>query len=189
MLLFFMGSMCLLVPIASDEYTHILAAFCLFEMVIGVYWPTIGTLRSKYIENKVCGGRDMLVVGMHTGSGACMCFAPVPTILAVGSLAMRPARHAGSGDNHEPLPCAAQRVCSVDALQGRRHGAKHCVYFIGSRADHGSGAFTLGAARQGFSCVPGVMIYYGSAHCASLLHQHNYPKWYTPNMCACTKNV
>jgi hypothetical protein len=53
-MLFFVGAACLVTPIVSDDYTHTLAAFCVFEMVIGVYWPTIGTLRSKYIDDKVC---------------------------------------------------------------------------------------------------------------------------------------
>lgn len=62
--LFIVAAVCQVVVILSTQYVHVMAAFCTFECAVGVYWPTIGTLRSKYISDKVC------VVGAGPGVGA-----------------------------------------------------------------------------------------------------------------------
>lgn len=66
--LFVVAAVCQVVAILSTEYAHTMAAFCAFECAVGVYWPTIGTLRSKYISDKVCD--DILFfIRDHRGHG------------------------------------------------------------------------------------------------------------------------
>ena len=52
-LIFLVGAACQAAAIFSEDYGHLLAAFCIFECIIGMYWPTIGTLRAKYIAESV----------------------------------------------------------------------------------------------------------------------------------------
>jgi len=37
----------------SDQPLSIFASFNLFELCVGIAWPTLGFLRSKYIAEKV----------------------------------------------------------------------------------------------------------------------------------------
>lgn len=50
--LVFCGSaLCLLVPLVSEHYESLLLAFCGFEGLLGVYWPSIAMLRSSELDD------------------------------------------------------------------------------------------------------------------------------------------
>jgi phage-related holin len=50
---FVIASAALAVPIVSSNHNLVLAGFCVFEVACGVYFPSAGTMRSKYIPEEV----------------------------------------------------------------------------------------------------------------------------------------
>ena len=40
---------CMLIPLLSSSYFLTLAAFCSFEAMLGIYWPTMSVLRAQYV--------------------------------------------------------------------------------------------------------------------------------------------
>lgn len=50
---FVLSSAALAVPIITQNHNINLAAFCLFEICCGIYFPSVGTMRSKYIPEEV----------------------------------------------------------------------------------------------------------------------------------------
>lgn len=50
---FVVASAALAMPILSSSPTLILGGFCVFEVCCGIYWPSAGTMRSKFIQEEV----------------------------------------------------------------------------------------------------------------------------------------
>jgi MFS family permease len=50
---FVIASASLAVPILSSSHNLVLAGFCVFEVCCGIYFPSAGTMRSKYIPEEV----------------------------------------------------------------------------------------------------------------------------------------
>ena len=51
--IFVIASASLAVPILSSNHNLVLAGFCVFEVCCGIYFPSAGTMRSKYIPEEV----------------------------------------------------------------------------------------------------------------------------------------
>jgi hypothetical protein len=47
------AAVALLVPVFTEVHGLRLAAFCVFEACCGLFWPTMGVLRSKYVPEDV----------------------------------------------------------------------------------------------------------------------------------------
>eukprot|EP00762_Andalucia_godoyi_P003863 ANDGO_08609.mRNA.1 hypothetical protein DDB_G0283633 len=50
---FLLASLCMYIPVVSHSLAWIRFSFFAFEACVGVFWPSIGTLRSKYIPEDV----------------------------------------------------------------------------------------------------------------------------------------
>ena len=50
---FVIASASLAIPILSSSHNLVLAGFCVFEVCCGIYWPSVGSMRSKYIPEEV----------------------------------------------------------------------------------------------------------------------------------------
>jgi len=49
----FVSAFSLLFPVLSESHLARLVSFCLFEVMVGLFWPSLGFLRSKYVEEEV----------------------------------------------------------------------------------------------------------------------------------------
>ena len=49
---FLVSAVCLAVPIFTTKPAVLMPTFCLYELMIGIFWPGIGTLRSEYLPEK-----------------------------------------------------------------------------------------------------------------------------------------
>ena len=55
---FFVSALCLSVPMFTDNPRYLMPSFCVYEIMIGIFWPGIGTLRSEYLPEKHRHGRQ-----------------------------------------------------------------------------------------------------------------------------------
>jgi len=78
--IFVIASASLATPILTTNHNVILAGFCIFEICCGIYFPSAGTMRSKYIPEEV---RSTVMNVFRIGLNAIV----VLTLINIGSLA------------------------------------------------------------------------------------------------------
>jgi len=49
---FALSALTMVVPMVTDDSTAIMGAFTVYEICVGVFWPGVGTMRSKYIPEE-----------------------------------------------------------------------------------------------------------------------------------------
>jgi hypothetical protein len=70
---FALGAIAIIVPVFTDMFMVVFAAFCVFEVAVGMFFPCGGTLRSMYIPD------DMQGVAMN------VCRLPLNMLVVIGT--------------------------------------------------------------------------------------------------------